>query len=281
MISEATVRVPATSANLGPGFDCLGVALQLYNHLTVSIHLSEIAHPMADQAANVFFQRSGVSPLRFGWQMCGDVPRSRGLGSSVTLRLGLVHGLNALAGSPLDNAALYRICAELEGHPDNAAPAAFGGFAAARADNKYFRCEVSPDLFFVALVPPQEVETDASRVELPKEVSRMDAARNTSHACLITAAFASQRYDLLRDSMQDWLHQPWRQLRQTHLQPAIAAGKSAGALDGYLSGSGSTVICLTIESPERVAAAMQKILPEAETFILSADNIGPVITATS
>jgi homoserine kinase len=281
MISEATVRVPATSANLGPGFDCLGVALQLYNHLTVSIDLPDVAHPMADQAATAFFLRSGVQPFRFGWQMKGDVPRSRGLGSSVTLRLGLLHGLNALSDSPLDHEALYRICAELEGHPDNAAPAAFGGFAAARADHAYFRCEISPELFFVALVPPEEVETDASRVELPGEVSRLDAARNTSHACLITAAFATQRYELLRDSMQDWLHQPWRQVRQKHLQPAIAAGKSAGALDGYLSGSGSTVICLTIESPERVAAAMQKILPKAKTLILSADNIGPVITATS
>jgi homoserine kinase len=279
MISEATVRIPATSANLGPGFDCLGVALQLYNHLTVSRDFPVVVHPMADQAARSFFQKSGIPPFRFGWQMNGDIPRSRGLGSSVTLRLGLLHGLNALSNSPLEAAMLYRICAELEGHPDNAAPAAFGGFAAARADGEYFRCEVLPNLFFVALVPPQEVETDASRVELPKDISRTDAALNTAHACLITAAFATQRYELLRGSMQDWLHQPWRGLQQSHLHPAIEAGKSAGALDGYLSGSGSTVVCLTLEAPEQVAAAMQKILPEAKTLILQADNIGALVTA--
>lgn len=280
MISLATVRVPATSANLGPGFDCLGVALQIYNHVRATRGGKFTPHPMVEEAAAAFFQESHVAAFDFDWKIDGDVPRSRGLGSSVTLRLGVLHALNALADSPLDANALYQICARLEGHPDNAAPGAFGGFTAARADGVYFRCEVSDMISFVALIPQYEVETDASRVKLPKAINRLDAARNTAHASLITAAFASRNYDLLRGSMEDWLHQPWRQHHQVHLLPAIEAGIAAGALDGYLSGSGSTVICPTLQNPVAVATAMQKILPDARTLILHADNIGTVVTQT-
>ena len=281
MITHATVRVPATSANLGPGFDCLGLALQIYNHVHLTRGGIFTPHPMVEEAAAAFFQESRVDAFDFDWKIDGDVPRSRGLGSSVTLRLGALHALNTLSGAPLDANALYRICARLEGHPDNAAPAAFGGFTAARADGVYFRCDVSDEIAFVALIPQNEVETDASRVELPESINRLDAARNTAHASLITAAFASCNYDLLRGSMQDWLHQPWRQRHQAHLLPAIEEGIAAGALDGYLSGSGSTVICPTLKNPEAVAAAMQKILPEARTLVLRADNTGTVVTQTS
>jgi homoserine kinase len=280
MITHATVRVPATSANLGPGFDCLGVALQIYNHVYVTRGGIFTRNSMLEEASASFFQESRVDAFDFDWKIDGEVPRSRGLGSSVTLRLGVLHALNALSGAPLDAHALYQICARLEGHPDNAAPAAFGGFTAARADGVYFRCEVSDEIAFVALIPHNEVETDASRVALPQTINRLDAASNTACASMITAAFASRNYHLLRGSMQDWLHQPWRQRHQVHLLPAIEAGVAAGALDGYLSGSGSTVICPTLQNPVAVAAAMQKIVPEAVTLILHADNIGTVVTQT-
>ena len=176
--------------------------------------------------------------------------------------------VSALADAPLGAIDLYRLCAELEGHPDNAAPAAFGGFTAARPDTVYFRCDIDPALRFVLLVPTEEIDTEASRVRLPLEIPHADAVRNSA------AAFASRRYELLRGSMGDWLHQPYRAPGIPHLAPAIAAGIDAGALDGYLSGSGSAVACLTLDNTEAVAAAMQAVLPSAQVMILGPDNRG-------
>lgn len=273
-MDEIKVRVPATSANLGPGFDCLGVALDLYNVVTVRHGSAGLPDTMVSEAAEAFFQASGTAVFPFDWSVDGDIPRSRGLGSSVTVRLGILHGLNGLAGTPLDPDRLYRLCSELEGHPDNAAPAAYGGFAAARPDSVHFRCEISPELHFILLVPEDEVKTDASRLRLPSEISHADAVQNTARAALVTAAFTARRYDLLRGSMRDWLHQPYRARALPHFLPAVEAGVAAGALDGYLSGSGSSVACVTLEAPERVGEAMQSVLPSGRVMILHADNTG-------
>lgn len=276
-MEEITVRVPATSANLGPGFDCLGVALDCYNRVSVRRGQSAPPHPMVDEAAAAFFLEAAVDPFAFAWTITGDIPRSRGLGSSVAVRLGVLHALNALSGAPLDKAALYLLCARLEGHPDNAAPAAFGGFTVARPDGRYFRCDVAPHLHFVVLVPDREIETDASRVTLPREIPHADAVWNVAHASLVTAAFISGQYELLRGSMNDRLHEPFRAAANPHLQPVVEAAVGAGALAGYLSGSGSAVACIALENPERVAQAMQNILPSAATLILHADNAGGLI----
>lgn len=273
-MDSITVRVPATSANLGPGFDCLGVALALPGFVTVTHDTDPAPDEMVRAAANTFFAASQTPVFGYGWSVRGDIPRSRGLGSSVVVRLGILHGLNELAGRPLAAAELYRLCARLEGHPDNAAPAAFGGFTAARPDDVYFRCAIAPELRFVLLVPGEQIETDVSRVRLPRDVPHADAVLNTAHASLITAAFASRQYELLRGSMDDRLHQPYRAPAVPHLLPTIEAGVAAGALGGYLSGSGSAVACLTLEKPDDVAAAMQSVLPGARVMVLGADNCG-------
>ena len=273
-MDKVTVRIPATSANLGPGFDCLGVALELHNRVTVVRGGVPISGAMVGAAGDAFFASAGVRPFDYGWSIAGDIPRSRGLGRSVAVRLGILHGLNELAARPLDPTALYLLCAHLEGHPDNAAPAAFGGFAAAKPDGSYFRCDIAPEVRFVVLIPQDEVDTDASRTELPETISRLDAVFNVAQASMITAAFASQRYELLRGSMLDRLHQPYRALRLPHLNRAIAAGVEAGALGGYLSGSGSAVACVTIEQHDAVAAAMQSTLPSSRVLVLAADNRG-------
>jgi homoserine kinase len=277
LMDQVTVRVPATSANLGPGFDCLGVALDLHNRVTVSTRGQSTPDPMVDAAAAAFFEASGVAHHEFAWSIEGEIPRSRGLGSSVAVRLGILHGLNRLAGSPLEDIDLYRLCARLEGHPDNAAPAAFGGFTAARPDDVYFRCDIAAEVRFVVLVPAQEVDTDSSRVQLPREIPHADAVKNTANAAMIAAAFASRQYELLRGSLSDWLHQPYRAQAAPHLLPAIEAGAAAGALGGYLSGSGSAVACITLTDPAPVAAAMQGILPAARVHVLGADNRGVTI----
>lgn len=278
-MQQATIRVPATSANLGPGFDCLGVALDLHNRITLARGGTPAPDTMVMEAANAYFRRSGRGRFDFTWSITGDIPRSRGLGSSVAVRLGILHGLNELDDRPLDAETLYHLCAELEGHPDNAAPAAFGGFTAARPDGTCFRCEIGKELRFVLLVPDMEIETDASRGVLPDEIKRRDAVLSVAHASLITAAFASRQYHLLKGSMHDWLHEPFREKPNPHLVPAVAAGVGAGALGGYLSGSGSAVCCVTLTDPDRVAAAMRDALPPASTLVLAPDNEGVKIEA--
>ena len=277
MKDKVVVHVPATSANLGPGFDCLGVALDLHNHVTIRRGGAFQEDRMVSEAAGAFFAAARCNPFEFSFEINGAIPRSRGLGSSVAVRLGILHALNVLSGTPLDADQLYRICAKLEGHPDNAAPAAFGGFTAARADGTYFRCAIDPVVRFVFLIPPAEIDTESSRGRLPADIPHADAVRSVAHASLITAAFASGQYGLLSGSMTDWLHQPYRSEAVPHLAPAIETGMAAGALGGYLSGSGSAVACITLDSPDAVAAAMQSVLPAAEVRILGPDNQGVVV----
>ena len=280
-MNAVTVEVPATTSNLGPGYDCLGVALGLANRVTITrVDGPGSAPPaMAWEAAEAFFARSGVTPFGFGCGIGGEVPMSRGLGSSVTLRMGTVAGLNALAGGPLSREEIFTVCAGLEGHPDNAAPAMFGGFTVAggKEGDAPFRFPVSEALSFVLLIPDFEVRTADSRRILPEEVSRRAAVASSGRACRITAAFAAQDYEALRDGFEDSaFHQPHRLTLVPFLNKVLAAGQAAGALGGFLSGSGSTVACLTLTDPAAVARAMRDTaaLPGARTVITRADNRG-------
>ena len=269
MPDAATIQIPATSANLGPGYDCLGIALNVYNRVTVersSDGAPELT-PMANEAASAFFGTAGVSPFPFHCHIDGEVPRSRGMGSSVTVRLGLLHGLNELSGCPLAARRLFEICAALEGHPDNAAPAAFGGFVVSGRGN-FDRFEVDEHLEFVLLVPPFEVSTPAARKVLPAQVDRLAAVRSCANACRITAAFAARRYDGLRGAFGDGLHQPFREPLVPFLPKVVAAGEKAGALGGYLSGSGSAICCVTLDNGEEVATAMQRAYGDKDAYTL-------------
>jgi len=278
---QITVRVPATTSNLGPGFDCLGVALRIYNFVTVRRASGIEAGGMARQAARRFFRAADCEPFGFSCTVEGEVPRSRGLGSSVTIRLGVLHALNALLDHPLKRSQIFGLCAEIEGHPDNAAPAEFGGFVVARR-NRHQKFPVDSRLSFVLLIPAFEVRTAEARSVLPDEVDRLCAVESCGNACAITAAFANRTYENLRGMWRDHLHQPFRAKFVPCLDRVIAAGESAGALGGFLSGSGSTIACVTLRAPEEVAAAMRAAagLDEAETRITSADNDGARIVVT-
>jgi homoserine kinase len=285
-MQSVTIHVPATTANLGPGYDCLGIALGLSNRITVTRSstarekASDSFHPgdaMAEEAAERFFVKSSLTDFSFRWAIEGEVPPSRGLGSSVTVRLGLLCGLNALAGSPLSRQDLFELCASLEGHPDNAAPAAFGGFTVAGGAGTA-RFEVAPNLNFVLLIPDFEVSTPAARQVLPTQVDHSAAVMSCANACRITAAFASQNYELLRGAFADGLHQPFRRALIPFLPEVIAAGERAGALGGFLSGSGSTICCVTTDAPESIAEAMSKAAPcDHRVVITKADNSGAAV----
>jgi homoserine kinase len=274
-MQQVTVRVPASTSNLGPGFDCLGLALHLYNHVTVSRRRGEGAGAMARSAAAAFFKRAGRKPFPFSCSIVGEIPPSRGLGSSAALRVGVVHGLNELADRPLQRREIFEVCAGLEGHPDNAAPACYGGFNVVRGlERQMFT--VSAQLQFVLLVPNFEIGTTTARRLLPARIDRLHAVENSRNACAITAAFASREYQSLHGAFVDHLHQPFRKKLIPFLDNVINAAESAGALGAFLSGSGSTICAITLRSPEKVAAAMLSAAnsPGARVLITTADNRG-------
>jgi homoserine kinase len=291
MRQQVTVRVPASTSNLGPGFDCLGVALRLYNSVT----LTPAKNPPASgnrlsnsdlrrggqrqqkivvEAADLFFKRTKRSRFAFFCSANETIPRSRGLGSSATIRLAVLHGLNDLAGRPLDRLSIFQLCAELEGHPDNAAPASFGGFTVARGEN-VLRFEVSSRLKFVLLIPDFEIRTTTARKILPAKISRTAAVESAGNACAIAAAFALHDYEKLRGAFVDQLHQPFRVKLIPFLPRVIAAAGEAAALGAFLSGSGSTICAVTLRDPQKVGAAMKRAAKTSSRIIVTtADNHG-------
>ena len=274
-MQQVTVRVPASTSNLGPGFDCLGVALRIYSNVIVTRGAKSRLPPIARAAADLFFQRTRCPQFSFSISVKGDVPSSRGLGGSATVRLGVLFAMNVLSGNRLERSSIFQLGAQLEGHPDNAAPAAFGGFTVVRGKNVQ-RFDVSPALSFVLLIPNFDVETLAARKLLPSQVSRAAAIENSANASAITAAFASGNYQNLRGAFRDHLHQPYREKLIPFLPHVITAAEKAGALGAFLSGSGSTIAAITLTNPRQVAEAMHRKIEkrDARTVIVSADNRG-------
>jgi len=281
---SAVVSIPGTTSNLGPGFDSFGLALGISNLVTVSLKKPSRPLPeMVETTAESFFHGSGLSPIPFSWKISGSVPQARGLGSSVTVRLGTLIGLNHLSGSPLSRLGLFRLCSELEGHPDNAAPAMFGGYTISRAHHAPLRYPVSLGLYFVLLIPNFEVATPEARKALPRFITTPDAAANAADAAVIAAAFATKKYDLLRGSFGDRLHQPQRSKLVPFLYDVVAAGENAGAFGGWLSGSGSTICCLAPDqkSASRISLAMKRSAPKlSKVIVCHADNSGAHLAAT-
>src|ERR1700731_2248547 len=258
MTQQIKIRVPASTSNLGPGFDCLGVALRVYNFMAVSrAAKQESLAPIAAKAASLFFKRTKHRRFAFSCSALEKIPRSRGLGSSATIRLGILHGLNELTRRPLDQLSIFQLCAELEGHPDNAAPSSFGGFTVARGKNVQ-RFQVLPRLKFVLLIPDFEIRTSAARKILPEEIPHPDAVASAGNACAITAAFASGNYENLRGAFIDHFHQPFRAKLIPFLLRVVAAAEKADALGAFLSGSGSTICAVTLRDARKVAAAMSR-----------------------
>src|ERR1700736_1553280 len=149
-MGKVTIRIPASTSNLGPGFDCLGLALRIYNSITIIRAKKRHAQEkVVVHAADLFFTKVKRSRFAFSCSAVEQIPRCRGLGSSATIRLGVLHGLNELSGRPLGRLSIFHLCAELEGHPDNAAPSSFGGFTVARGETIQ-RFDVSR-LYFIFL----------------------------------------------------------------------------------------------------------------------------------
>ena len=242
---------------------------------------------MVAEVSREFFARAGISPFGVEVSMHGNVPMARGLGFSATARLGMVAALNELSGAAWDRQQLLELVTFLEGHPDNASPAIFGGFTVSgmvaearsveRGSRQAVRCmrfAVNPELSLITLIPRFKVNTEKARRLVPENFSRDDAVHGLNRAALITAAFAAEDYDSLRGLFDDRIHQPYREPLIPQLSRVIRAGEAAGAIGGFLSGSGSAIICLSLRAPQAVTEAMRKELPDSETEILAPDNHG-------
>jgi len=226
-------------------------------------------------AANKFFAAANCRGFDFSCEIDGAIPVSRGLGSSAVIRLGLMHGLNQLLGSNFSRTDLFALSAALEGHPENAAAASFGGFNVVR-DLEAQRFEISAELQFVLLVPDFKVETEKSRQLLPVEIPRADAVMSAGNAASIVAAFASGDYEKLRGAFRDGLHQQYRRKLIPFLDDVVASAENAGALGAFLSGSGSSICAVTLHDPEKIGRAMQRSASVQTTRVITtkADNRG-------
>lgn len=302
--THVTIRVPGSTSNCGAGFDTLGLALTVYNRVTLRRAEADVttsgwrpqpereadgrAAKMVADTAEAFGRLARVGGFVFSYRIEGDVPPARGLGSSITVIGGVLAGLNVLCGAPLSREQLVAVASHLEGHPDNAAAGLLGGFCVARCDpvkNDYLgtiRVVVPPTLRFVVVSPSVELLTKESRGVLPATLPYFDAVRSINAAAYLVAAFATGDHARLRDAAGDFMHEPYRLPKIRGGREAIAAGLAAGALTGWLSGSGSSVLCVAdaVSAPS-VGAAMVAAFAAAgvpaEARDLAADNVGYVV----
>ena len=267
------VRVPASTANLGPGFDCLGLALDIHNTVELSLavettvevtgegqgHLALSANNLVLESAQRLAQE--VDQQVPGWRLRqhNEIPLARGLGSSSAAIVGGLVAANELLDAGLSPDRLLQLATELEGHPDNVAPALYGGLTVCCREPEQVWCvplEVPDELVVALAIPRFEVSTRQAREVLPDEVSFDDAVFNCSRSACTLAALVASQWDVLHAAMQDRLHQPYRADLVPGADEVMAAARQAGAYGAALSGSGPTVVAFATERREPILAGM-------------------------
>lgn len=253
------IQVPATSANLGSGFDSLGTALGMYNQVwmeesdSVEITSKDSVKIPTDEtnltycAAKCLYERCGRKLPGLKIIQLNNIPMARGLGSSSACIVAGICGANCLLGNPLNRQELINLAAEMEGHPDNTTPAIEGGLvtSAIEAGRVYsVSVPVSEKIRFVLFIPPFELKTEKARSVLPKEYSRKDAVYNLSRSALMTASLFSGKLENLRVAVQDKIHQPYRANLIDHIKDVFRMSYELGSLGTYVSGAGPTIISM-------------------------------------
>ncbi|PKZ42745.1 homoserine kinase [Kytococcus schroeteri] len=254
---SVTVRVPATSANLGTGFDALGLAVALHNRVTLEVVAADdpARTDAGDSLPVAAYERAcaehGIEPVAVRCTVAGDVPPSRGLGSSATCVVGGVLAARALHGTDWDDDELVRLGTLTEGHPDNVAPALLGGVvvSVAAADGRVHSVPVPvapgalPEVLL--LVPDHPVATAEARAALPASVPFADAVHNAARSALLVAALATGRTEALSEAVDDRLHQPHRAHLVPGVEDVLAAARASGASAACVSGAGPTLLVLS------------------------------------
>lgn len=312
MTKTVTVTVPATTANLGPGFDCIGAALTLYNQfrfthlnsagsqsLSITVTGAEAQRVRTDesnlayQAFVNFYKHLRQTPPAVQIEIQLGVPLARGLGSSATAIVGGLVGANCLAGSPLDQTEVMELAIALEGHPDNVVPALLGGCRLAASKERYEAtrrqerqeeegefgdwviCDVPwhSAVVPVVAIPDFELSTKESRRVLPAQVSRADAIFNMAHLGLLLRGLETGRGDWLRAALQDRLHQPYRQALILGYEAVSSAAVAAGAYGMVISGAGPTLLALADAAQASAVEAAMTAAWKEEGIIASVRSL--------
>ncbi len=272
------IQIPATSANLGAGFDALGLALSYYNYVemeesdVLDISSADGLQVPTDEKNLIYISAKDL------YNVCGkkldglkliqtnNIPMARGLGSSSACIIAGLVGANKMLGNPLTKDDLVDLAAQIEGHPDNTAPALLGGIVTAVFDGRkvhWVKQEVFTKLKFVAIIPDFELKTDAARACLPKEVSHKDAVYNLSRAALFSASLLTGKFENLRTAVHDRLHQPYRMELIPNCREVFDIAYTHGAYGAYISGAGPTVMAIVDEENTYFAGKMKFSLDNA------------------
>jgi homoserine kinase len=295
------VRLPASTSNLGPGFDCFGLALKLY--LTVRANTMPAGseqcrvittgakenETLPRNATNLIYRAMSVAARREGADLPpvqlvvqNEIPLASGLGSSAAAIVAGIKLAGLITERELSDQVIQKYASEFEGHPDNVAAALYGGFSASCISNNgnvvSARFEWPAQIRVLVVSPHSQLPTHVARAALPRTVTRIDAVHNLQRTALFTAALAQQRYDLFWEAMRDRLHQPQREALVPGLAEALALPRMQGLLGIALSGAGPSILALVDDNDEeigeRIASCFRKHRIESTVRALEADNEG-------
>ena len=293
------VRIPATTANMGPGFDCMGMALGLYNQVWAEITPNGlVVENSGNEAANMptdeshlvvkcmrtLFQHVGWKPDGLRVRVHSDIPVSRGLGSSAACIVGGLVAANTLAGKPLTTEQLLEMAVQLEGHPDNVAPALLGGIVVSACHGKktsYVRFPVPEAIQCLTAIPDVSLSTAKAREALPALVSFEDAVFNVGKASLLVAALMQEDYHVLQQAFEDRLHQPYRIRLLPPLLQVFNRAREKNVRTITVSGAGPTLVYFVFPGSDARCQDFVDILHASslkwEMIRLKGDNVGAVV----
>lgn len=289
------VRVPATSANIGPGFDCLGVAVNMYNKFFVEeIEEGLIFEGCADKFKNEnnliyvamkkCFDKIGYKPTGLRIKIESDIPVSRGLGSSAACVVGGIVSANELAGGALNKKELLDLAVEVEGHPDNVNPAFCGGMTASISDNReviYSKVKVSEGIKFCALIPDFTLSTEKARAVLPKSIDYKDGIFNVGRTALMISALNNGDFHLIKYACKDKLHQDYRAKLIENFYSIKEECEKLNSLGVFLSGAGPTIMVMLKEEDKdfskNIKSFLETLKNKWEVRELKIDKLGTVV----
>lgn len=291
------VRVPATSANMGSGYDSIGIALNLYNTFYMeesdtidisSTHGDDVPTDESNliyQCAKKIYDICG-KPL-YGLKIVEDcaIPQTRGMGSSSACTVAGIIGANAMLGNPLDQQNILDLAATIEGHPDNSTPAILGGFCAALLEyGKVWsvRVPIADKVDFVAFIPNFELSTEKARAAIPKTIPHHDAVFNLSRAALLAGSLVTGDLKNIGVAVGDCLHQPYRFKLIPQGEEVVKSAQGLGALGAFISGAGPTIIAVVDKADRTYFSRAQMYFaerfPNWTPMLLDCDEVGAVVT---
>ncbi len=290
------IKVPATSANMGPAFDTAGVALSLYNTVEVftrdekkfdgDFHIESVNNideriragqtvptderNLLYRTVKEFEKTTGKKVPPFYFKQTDEIPLARGLGSSAACITAGLAAANRLTGNAFSKEDLLAMAVKLEGHPDNVAPALLGDFVVGAFDGErleYVRADVSDKLEFIVLIPDFSLSTKEARGVLPENYTRKEVVFNISRAALLTASIMSGNFDALSLAVQDRIHQPYRKKLIPGMEEILSAAENSGAYGGYLSGAGPTLMIVN-KKGNSIAGKLEETVSKLDNFWL-------------